>query len=383
MLDKIRSLPPRDLIFTAAIFLITVGLLFIRSGFEPEGETGAISARARVVGVDNTNLEQYGLVKIGHQELTIRISSTRFRGEIHNAVNQLIGKMELDKVFERGDLVHVTLELEEGKIYFINVIDHYRIHVELLLLSIFMLFLVLFAGFTGMKAILSFLFTGLCIWKILLPGFLKGSDPILLSLAIVSILTFVIIFLVGGLSRKALTAFLGAEAGIFLTCLFSLVFGRFFKIHGAVKPFSETLLYSGYPQLDLSRIFLAGIFLAASGAVMDIAMDIASAQREVIEKHPGISRKEIIFSGFSVGRAVIGTMTTTLLLAYSGSFSALMMVFIAQKVPPVNFFNITYVASEILHTLVGSFGLVTVAPLTAIIGGWVLVSKRVMKSQLD
>lgn len=34
--------------------------------------------------------------------------------------------------------------------------------------------------------------------------------------------------------------------------------------------------------------------------------------------------------------------------------------------------NYKYVAAEIVHTIVGSFGLVTVAPLTAITSGWLL-----------
>jgi uncharacterized membrane protein len=365
----------RDIVFTALVAVLIIFLFFVRTGFEPDKDPGEIRARAKVLSVDNTDMNQFGIVKTGQQTLTLEIVTSEYKGSIKKADNFLTGKMELDKVFSKGDSVYVVLETKNGEIRFVNVIDHYRLGVELVLLLIFLLFLVFFAGWTGIKAIMSFLFTALCIWKILLPGFLKGYNPVFLSLAVVSTLTFIIIFLVGGLTKKGLTAFLGAMAGIILTCILSIIFGRFFKIHGAVKPFSEALLYSGYPHLDLGGIFLSGIFIAASGAVMDIAMDIASSQKEVFDKHPGIKRKEIIASGFSVGKAVIGTMTTTLLLAYSGSFTALFMIFIAQKIPVMNFFNITYVASEILHTLVGSFGLVTVAPFTAIIGGFIFVRK--------
>jgi len=41
----------------------------------------------------------------------------------------------------------------------------------------------------------------------------------------------------------------------------------------------------------------------------------------------------------------------------------------AQGTPGANILNLTYVSAEILHTLVGSFGLVLTAPLTAFIGG--------------
>jgi uncharacterized membrane protein len=104
---------------------------------------------------------------------------------------------------------------------------------------------------------------------------------------------------------------------------------------------------------------------------MDIAMDISAAMKEVYDKHPAISLNDLIHSGFNVGRAVIGTMTTTLLLAYSGGYTTMLMVFLAQGTPMVAIFNLTYVSAEILHTLVGSFGLVLVAPFTAVIAGLV------------
>ena len=80
-------------------------------------------------------------------------------------------------------------------------------------------------------------------------------------------------------------------------------------------------------------------------------------------------------SGLNVGRAAMGTMTTTLLLAYSGGFVALLMVFMAQGTPIWNILNYKYVASEIIHTVVGSFGLVTVAPFTALTSGMLLAGR--------
>lgn len=111
------------------------------------------------------------------------------------------------------------------------------------------------------------------------------------------------------------------------------------------------------------------------GAVMDLSVDICSAVCEVVEKKPDIRAKEAIASGFAVGRAACGSTTTTLLLAYSGSYIALLMVFMAQGTPVALMLNYKYVAAEIVHTIVGSFGLVTVAPLTAITSGLLLTKK--------
>jgi uncharacterized membrane protein len=100
-------------------------------------------------------------------------------------------------------------------------------------------------------------------------------------------------------------------------------------------------------------------------------MDIAAAMHGIKEQHPAISRLEHIRAGLRVGRAVIGTMTTTLLLAYSGSHITMFMLFIARGLPLTAILNTPLLAAEMLTTLVGSFGLVTVAPFTALVAGLV------------
>ena len=109
---------------------------------------------------------------------------------------------------------------------------------------------------------------------------------------------------------------------------------------------------------------------------MDLSVDITSGVYEVVCKRPDISPREAIRSGMRIGQAAMGTMTTTLLLAYSGGYLSLLMVFMAQGTPVLHILNYKYVSSEIIHTLVGSFGLVTVAPFTAVMSGLVLTWVR-------
>lgn len=143
-------------------------------------------------------------------------------------------------------------------------------------------------------------------------------------------------------------------------------------------PNAESLIYSGYQHLDLTSIFMSSIFVGASGAMMDLSVDITSAIYEVVEKRPDISSVQAIKSGMNVGKAAMGTMTTTLLLAYSGGYISLLMVFMAQGTPIDHILNYKYVASEILDTVVGSFGLITVAPFTAITAGVLLAKNKNM-----
>ncbi len=384
-MPNVKKTDKQNIILTAVLALLTIAVFFIPTHFGSPATVKTIRSKAKIIEVDNSTIEQCGIVITGDQGLTFKIMNGPFKGTVLEGNNLLMGKMDIDKLFDVGDKALVTLYVDDAveRILSNQVVDHYRTNIELILLVLFAAMLIGFAGWTGVKALLSFIFTAAAIWKILIPGLLTGISPMLLSLAVVSIMTAVIVFLVAGISRMGAVAFLGAMSGIAVTAVLSLTFGRAFKIHGAVKPFAETLLYSGYPTLNLTSIFLSGIFMAASGAVMDIAMDIAASMREVKDKHPLITRSELIRSGFRVGRAVIGTMTTTLLLAYSGGYTFILMVFVAQGTPLVNVFNIIYVSSEILHTIVGSFGLVLVAPLTALIGGFLYSKEQSPKSGIE
>jgi len=368
----------RDTLLALTLGLLSVVLAAIPTGYEKPMYMSAERVRARVIEADNSQVMTYGIVKQGEQFLTVRILDGTFKGSVENAVNTVLGKMDLDKIFSPGDvaLASVDIDPKTGRLSAVTLIDHYRVGMEIILTGLFLAALILFAGWTGFKAFVSFVFGLLVIWKVLIPGFLAGFDPVLVSLATVAILTCAIIFLVAGINRVGVTAVLGCLLGIAVTCTVGMIVAGPFHLNGAVRPFSETLLYSGYPHLDLTRIFLAGVFLASSGAVMDLGMDIASAMAEVHRRHPGISSRELIASGFRVGRAVLGTMTTTLLLAYTGGFTSLLMVFMAQGIPIINMFNLSFISCELFHTIVGSFGLVMSAPCTAILGGFMLTGKR-------
>jgi uncharacterized membrane protein len=366
----------RDFAFALILTAVCVVLCLSPTGFENRQTGHTLQARARVVSIDDSDIERAMILKTGLQRLTVDILSGPFKGQQAAAINLLTGKLELDEMYAPGESILLEFAARDGKISWAQARGSYRIGFEVLLFALFGVLLAVVAGWTGIKALLSFVLCALLIWKVLVPCFLKGYDPILIALAVVAMLTAAISFLIGGVGRKGLITFLGSTLGLVLTCVLAMIFTKVFRIHGAVRPFAETVLYSGFYFLDLNRIFIAGIFIASTGAVMDLAMDIAASMHEVQQRQPEISVRELMRSGMAVGRAVIGPMTTTLLLAYSGSYITMLMLFMGQGIPMANIFNLNLVAAEILNTCVGSFGLVTVAPFTAVVGGLIYGWRR-------
>lgn len=371
-----KDIHRRNTIPIVVTLIAIIILLYMPNKFPAKIYDNTERVAAKVLSTDESFIVNNGLIKVGDQLCNIEILQGKFKGKTTYGTNRLSGSLEQDKLFKVGDKILVTLDYTGNEIRVATLVDHYRINYEILLIGIFIIVLVSFAGIVGIKSILSFIFTVLAMWKVLIPLFLLGYNPVIVGIVTTLILICVIIGLVYGIDKKSLAAIGGALAGSLVTCFMALFFVSKFKIHGAVMSFSESLLYSGYESLNLTEIFIASIFIASSGAVMDVAVDITSAVAEVVEKKPNITRLEAIMSGINVGRSIMGTMMTTLLLAYSGGYIGLLMVFMAQGTPIINILNLKYVSSEILHTLIGSFGLVTVAPFTALASGFLLGSKR-------
>lgn len=373
---------------TLAPVLLAVVLL-IGMFLSPTGFEGALTyqnadrVKAKVLAIDNSDVKDNGLLRTGEQRCKVKILEGHFKGQETDAVNRLNGSMAQDKMFAPGDTAFVAVSYQDGHITNVTMTDHYRLTLEGVLAGIFLLFLVIFAGKIGARAILSFIVTILVMWKILVPCLLKGYNPVWIALGVVAVICFMNLSLVYGWNMQCVASFSGSIGGILVTAVLGGLFTGLFKIHGAVMESSESLLYAGFQYLNLTQIFIASIFLGSSGAVMDLAVDITSAVHEVVEKKPSIGVREAIASGMSVGRASCGSMATTLLLAYSGSYVALLMVFMAQGTPVEFMLNYKYVAAEIIHTIVGSFGLVTVAPLTAIACGFLLTKEKTKKSAED
>lgn len=366
----------RELGVILVLALSCAGLFFI-PGPNLLATPGGERARARVIRVDNGDLQLHGLLKFGSQKLEVEILGGPHRGQVFHAANELRAQMELDKEFVPGDVAVVTLPpgatVEDSVA---TAQDHDRSFWLWTLSLGFCVALCIFGNWTGVKALFSFILSCLVIWKAVIPLVLRGWPASWTIFGAVCFLTGAILFLVAGFNRKGVAAFLGAISGVFAGLCLAHWFTVVMKINGAVLPYSQTLFYGGYEFLDLQDIFVGAMILASSGAVMDLAMDIAAGVDEVACHSPRLSARALIASGMRIGRSVVGTMTTTLLLAYSGGYITLLMMFCAQGNPPWEFINNPLVASEAVKTLIGSFSLLLVAPFTALFAGILLCRAR-------
>lgn len=357
--------------------ILGIVLILIPTGFQKAIYYNAEGAVARVDETDNSTLYNNGYFRVGEQRLKVTILSGSHKGYESEAVNMLSGTLSSDKLFSPGDKAWVLIERDsDNNPIFINAVDYWRGGREIAVAVIFMMALIVFASIHGGAIILSFTLTLLFLWKVLIPLTLKGFNPVLIAVASLFLLTITTISLILGCSRKALSAILGAIATDALVAILSLLATSFLLLDGFNLEGSESLLYSGFGNLDFSLIFSSVVMLSSGGAVMDLSVDVVSAMEEVYLGNPNIGRKELILSGIRVGRAGIGTQTSTLLLAYLSSYLVPFMVYMAQSTPLMNIVVSKEIASAIAETAVGCVGLVAVTPLSALITSFFIYRKK-------
>ena len=236
----------------------------------------------------------------------------------------------------------------------------------------FVAFLIIFGGIKGLKSIITLFLTGIAIVKILLPMILKGYDPILISLGICAAVTTITLIIISGFNKKTLCAIVGTTGGVVVAGIMALSMGSLAKLTGLGNEEAQMLLF--LPQnidFNFKGLLFAGIILGALGAVMDVGMSIASAMHEIEQTNPSILTKDLIKSGMNVGRDIMGTMSNTLILAYTGGSLHMMLLLMAHKIPFSEVINWDMIASEVVRALAGSIGLIFAIPITAIVSGYI------------
>lgn len=358
-----------NLIF-CAVMVVVCGLLCLIPDRNLNEYSAIPRQQVRIDSVDNSALYPIGIVYTGVQTCQVTVLTGEHRGETSEGTNYLNSALDKDKLFTAGDVAYAMVQ-PTGDTLSVTLIDHYRSGTELWVFALLAFVLILFGGVIGAGALISLGASVIIIWKLLIPLLLDGVNPVIAAFVTVVVLTVMIDLLVAGFTRRCAVALAGSLAGTVVTFLLAMGLTFWLRLDGGDLPYVVPLLSQSSLQLDTRGLFIGMMFIANSGALMDLSMDVSVACEEIQHHCPTISATELLRSGLSVGRGVLGTMATTLMLAYSGNYLSMLMYFAGQGTPLLDVVNLKYVASQLVNTLVGSFGLVATAPLSAVLAAMV------------
>ena len=200
----------------------------------------------------------------------------------------------------------------------------------------------------------------------LFPMVLRGMGPVAAAVIMSVIVLAATMYLINGWTKKSLAAFGATLGGILTACLAAILFGHAVNLSGYNVSNIENLMFVAQNTLiDVGQILFAGILFASLGAVMDIAMDVTAACAELERHKPDISRKALFTAGMNVGRDVMGTMSTTLILAFFGGSLGVWLLDYAYDLPYLQLINSNAVGIEIMKGFSASFGVIFTVPIAA------------------
>ncbi|MEG1850192.1 MAG: YibE/F family protein, partial [Oscillospiraceae bacterium] len=223
-------------------------------------------------------------------------------------------------------------------------------------------------GLKGMWSLVALGLTCAAVFLVFIPAVLAGKNIYFWACAVCLYSIMGTLLLVSGASKKSFAAGVGCAAGVGVAGILTLLMTRVLLLTGFVDEQSVYLLSMGNGvEIDLKGVIFAGILIGALGAVMDVAMSIASALEElaVRTEHPTFS--SLLRSGLTIGRDIMGTMANTLVLAYIGSSLSVVLLLIAYASSALGMLNREMMVVEMLQALVGSIGILCAIPLTSLI----------------
>ena len=332
-------------------------------------------ATGRVVKIENDTLTpdpSFPYIEIGRQNLALELEGRKYGGRTVTALNfiergmNIPAKIGTRMVISSYDGFFTTL-----------VVDYNREPVVYTLLAVFLGLVIWFGRLKGAKSIFSLGFTLISIIFLFIPMTMRGVNAIVAASIVVVLSTAVSLLCLNGWSRKSIISGISCALCTFAAGLTAFIAGTAAHINTLNTAESELLLFvSQGTKLQIHHLLFAGILFAALGAVMDTSVSITSTVAELKEVNPQMSPKELFRSGMNIGRDVMGTMTDTLILAFTGSSINLFVMFYMYQYQYAYLINMQALVVEFIQGLSGSIAVILSIPVSALLASRFITSEN-------
>ncbi|MDA8441785.1 MAG: YibE/F family protein [Peptococcaceae bacterium] len=245
----------------------------------------------------------------------------------------------------------------------------------LLLVILFGLMLVI-GGVRGLKSFLT-LFTNFITLFVMLILISFKLDPIKVTVFGSIIISSVTLFFINGFNKKTIAALLSVTLVVGLTLLLAVSTASNAHIQGFGQEQAESIAYLiPQAQLDFNKIVICEILLGLLGAIIDVAISIASAMQEIHRNNLQLSKNSLMHSGINIGKDILGTMTNTLLFAFIGGFMTLLIWFSKLHYTLADIVNAKVFGAEVVQILCSGIGIILIIPVTAYLASRILWQKE-------
>lgn len=308
-----------------------------------------------------------------NQTLRAEIIEGPEKGDIITVENDYFSLKQGDKFY----LTHIVNDLDGADWYTVS--GPYRLPSLLFFVALFVVTIVLLGGKQGIRGLLSLIGSLFVILYILVPGILDGYSPLLVSIAVSSLIIIFGSYLTHGLNRTTSAAVVGMLITVVLTGALSYLAIAMTSLTGVASEEAVYLNFNTSAGIDLSGLLLGGILIGLLGVLYDIAIGQAIAVEELMRAGKEYTKKHVYTRAIRIGREHIGALVNTLAIAYVGASLPLMLLYATSKTSIFFTINQEIFATEILRTLIGSIGVMLAVPITTMIATF-MISARTSRS---
>ena len=304
------------------------------------------------------------------QTLEIELLDGNRKGEVLTFANDYIELKKGDRFF----FGYVPANEEQEDVY--RVIERDRQPILWVFVLLFIGVIVAFGKKQGVRSVLSLAGSMFMLAYVLIPGLLKGVNPVLLSTGIAALILCIAIFFTHGFKRESLVAFIGTVSAVIITGVLSLIAVKLCHFTGLGTEEAWYLNLQSDITLDFSGLLLGGIIIGVLGVLDDIAITQASVVRELYSSAPHLTKRQVYTKALRVGQEHVGALVNTLALAYTGASLPLLLLFSTSLYPFRVLISQEMFSVEIIRTIVGSIGLVLTVPITTALAVYMLEQYR-------
>ena len=305
--------------------------------------------------------------KYYNQEITAIIKSGEYKGKSITLNNTCSYSGVKDEGYKKGNYLFVSLSGSEDKLS-ANILSVKRDMYVMVLICVFILGIVIFAGKKGVLSIISIIMN-IIIFTYALNEYVNGKDILKLCNLMIILFTMISLILASGINKQTVCAIISTLISVALIFIIYKITKENFE-----QPEYMMMEYITNPE-HLDHIFMAGVLIGGLGAIMDVAISISVAVNELINKDKNISVKNLISSVKEIGYDIMGTMINVLFFTYMCGTIPMLILKIKNgyKFLSIIKFQIPF---EIIRFLVGAIGIVVTIPISGFIAITILKKRR-------
>jgi uncharacterized membrane protein len=271
---------------------------------------------------------------------------------------------------EAGDEVVLLDVASSPQRYRYSFADVQRGSSLLWLAAVFVLVVVAFGRWRGVRSLLGLAACGAVLVAFLAPALLHDRPAVPVILAATAAMAFIALYLAHGANLGTTVALAGTLASLAITCALALLAVEMTQLTALADGRARTL---PLPEaLDLRGLLVAGIVVGALGVLDDVTVSQVSIVAALRRANPGLPRRVLYLEATRVGRDHMASTVNTLVLAYAGAALPLLLLFAQGDQPAGRLITGELISIEIVRMLVGAIGLVASVPVTTALAALVL-----------